>query len=90
MPHFYPSARASFIPPVFLSFALHCRRIRIFDLWPNTAKGAGLEEVLAREDNLAMARAIYKSNVSYRPGRLIMLCDEARVARSDRPETMPQ
>jgi hypothetical protein len=54
-------------------------------------EGAGLEEVLARNDNLATARAIYRSNVLFRLGRLIMLCDEARVlARSDRPETMPQ
>ena len=61
------------------------------ELFCDGGEGAGLQEVMARGDNLAMARAIYKLLVSQRPGRLIMLCNRARVlARSDRPETMPQ
>jgi hypothetical protein len=53
-------------------------------------EGAGQEEIIDRHDNLTVARAIYRGRVSQYPGRLIMLCDRARVlARSDRPETMP-
>jgi hypothetical protein len=53
-------------------------------------EGADLEEILDRQDNLTIARAIYRGRVSQYPGLLIMLCDRARVlARSDRPETMP-
>ena len=61
------------------------------ELFRDGGEGAGLEAVMARDDNLAMARAIYKTLVSQRPGRLIMRCDQGRVlARSDRLETMPQ
>jgi hypothetical protein len=53
-------------------------------------EGAGQEEIIDRHDNLTVARAIYQGRVSQYPGRLVMLCDRARVlARSDRPETMP-
>ena len=53
-------------------------------------EGAGQEEILDRHDNLTVARAIYRGRVAQYPGRLVMLCDRARVlARSDRPETMP-
>jgi hypothetical protein len=53
-------------------------------------EGAGMEEIVDRHDNLTVARAIYRGRVSQFPGRLVMLCDRARVlARSDRPETMP-
>ena len=53
-------------------------------------EGAGQEEIVDRHDNLTVDRAIYQGRVSQYPGRLIMLCDRARVlARSDRPETMP-
>ena len=35
-------------------------------------------------------QSIYRGRVSQNPGRLVMLCDRARIlARSDRPETMP-
>jgi hypothetical protein len=52
-------------------------------------EGAGQEEIIDRHNNLPVARAIYRG-VSQYPGRLVMLCDCARVlARSDRPETMP-
>jgi len=55
------------------------------------SEGAGIERVLARHENLHTARAPYKAGVSDNPGQLIMLCDRARVlARSDRPETMPE
>jgi hypothetical protein len=46
--------------------------------------------IIDRHDNLTVAQAIYRGRVSQYPGRLVMLCDRARVlARSDRPETMP-
>jgi hypothetical protein len=51
---------------------------------------AGIEEILDRHADLKVARSIYRACVEQYPGRLIMLCDSARVlARSDRPETMP-
>jgi len=54
-------------------------------------EGAGIEEVLDRHDSSTVARAIYRGRVEQYPGRLIMLCDRARVlARSDRPDTMPR
>ncbi len=60
------------------------------ELFRDGGEGAGIERVLGRHDNLAVSRALYKAHVRDNPGRLIMLCDRARVlARSDRPETMP-
>jgi hypothetical protein len=59
------------------------------ELFKEGGKGSG-EEIVDRHDNLTVARAIYRGRVSQYPGRLVMLCDRARVlARSDRPETMP-
>jgi ABC-type branched-subunit amino acid transport system ATPase component len=59
------------------------------ELFKEGGEGAGQEEIIDRHDNLTVARAIYRGRVSQYPGRLIMLCDRARVlARSDRPETM--
>ena len=52
---------------------------------------AGIEKILVRHDSLNVARALYKAAVLNYSERLIMLCDRARVlARSDRPETMPE
>ena len=60
------------------------------ELFKEGGKGPGQEEIIDRHDNLIVARAIYRGRVSQYPGRLVMLCDRARVlARSDRPETMP-
>ena len=60
------------------------------ELFKEGGEGAGQEEIIDRHDNLTVARAIYRSRVSQNPGRLVMLCDRARIlARSDRPETMP-
>jgi hypothetical protein len=50
---------------------------------------AGVEGVIASEDNLGMARALYRCAVANNPDRVVLLCDRARVlARSDRPDTM--
>jgi len=47
--------------------------------------------VLDSDDRLEAARALYWRTVMKYPGRLVMLCDRARVlARSDRPNTMPR
>ena len=60
------------------------------ELFKAGGEGAGQEEIIDRHDNLTVARAIYRGRVLQYPGRLVMLCDRARVlARSDRPETMP-
>jgi hypothetical protein len=46
-------------------------------------EGAGQEEIIDKHDNLTVARAIYRGRVAQYPGRLVMLCDRARVlARS--------
>ena len=51
--------------------------------------GAGVEGVIASEDNLGTARALYRYAIANHPDRVVLLCDRARVlARSDRPDTM--
>jgi hypothetical protein len=56
------------------------------ELFKEGGEGAGQEEIIDRHDNLTVARAIYRGRVNQYPGRLVMLCDRARVlARSDRP-----
>ena len=61
------------------------------ELFKPGGEGAGMEEILDRHADLKVARSIYRVSVEQYPGRLIMLCDHARVlARSDRPETMPR
>jgi hypothetical protein len=47
--------------------------------------GEGIEQVLGRHANITIARSIYRASVDQYAGRLIMLCDGARVLdRSDR------
>ena len=49
--------------------------------------GEGIEQVLGRHADVRGARAIHQVSVNRYPGRLVMLCDGARVlARSDRPD----
>src|SRR5262249_18020769 len=56
-----------------------------------SVQGSGIEKILVRHDSLTVARALYKVAALNCSERLIMLCDQARVlARSDRPETMPE
>jgi len=51
--------------------------------------GAGVEAIIDRDDLFNFARALYHRAVMKHPGRLVMLCERARIlARSDRPETM--
>jgi hypothetical protein len=60
------------------------------ELFREGGEGAGVDQVLARYENLTIARAWLRANIRKYPGRLVMLSDRARVlARSDRPETMP-
>ena len=57
------------------------------ELFKLGGEGAGIEEILDRHADLKIARSIYRTRVEEYPGRLIMLCDHARVlARSDQPE----
>ena len=47
--------------------------------------GEGIEQVIDRHADIKVARSIYQTSVKRYPGRLIMLCDGARVlARSVR------
>ena len=57
------------------------------ELFKPGGEGAGIEEILDRHADLKVARSIFRTCVEQYPGRLIMLCDGARVlGRSDRPE----
>ena len=52
-------------------------------------EGEGIEQVIDRHADIKIARLIYRTSIKRYPGRLIMLCDGARVlARSDRPDAM--
>jgi hypothetical protein len=56
------------------------------ELFKKGGEGADLQEILYRHDSLAVARSIYRASVERYSGRLIMLCDRARVlARGDPP-----
>jgi hypothetical protein len=58
-------------------------------LFRQGGESAGIERVLVRHENLQTARALFWVHVKDNPGRLVMLCDRARVlARSDRTGTM--
>ena len=47
----------------------------------------GIEQILDRHADPKVARSIYRTSIERYPGRLIMLCDGARVLiRSDRPD----
>jgi hypothetical protein len=55
------------------------------ELYHEGGEGAGVEATLARHDDLATARALYRWHTLNNPGRLVMLCVRTRVlARSDR------
>jgi hypothetical protein len=60
------------------------------ELFKPGGRGAGIEAVVDSDDLLNVARALYKSAVMKHPGKLVMLCEPAVLARSDRPETMLQ
>ena len=61
------------------------------ELFREGGEGSGIERILLRHDSLTAARVLYKAVALNYSERLIMLCDKARVlARSDRPETMPE
>jgi hypothetical protein len=61
----------------------------VVELFRDESKGSGIEAVLGQESNLKTALVLYNLMVAHYPGRLIMLCDQARIlARSDHPETM--
>ena len=52
-------------------------------------EGAGIEWVFERQDDLTIARKLYRTIAKKYPDRVVMLCDRARVlARSDQPDTM--
>jgi hypothetical protein len=60
------------------------------ELFKPGGEGARLECVLDSDDRLDTARALYRHALMKYRGRLVMLCDRARVlARSDRPDMTP-
>jgi len=53
-------------------------------------EGAGIERVFERQDDLTIARNLYRTIAKEYPDRVVMLCDRPRVlARSDQPDAMP-
>jgi hypothetical protein len=51
---------------------------------------AGVEGVIASDDDLTTARTLYRLAAAADPERVILLCDGGRIlARSDRPDDMP-
>jgi hypothetical protein len=61
------------------------------ELFKPGGEGSGIEVVIDSDDRLDHARALYRRALMRYPGRLVMLCDRARVlARSDRPDTVPR
>jgi hypothetical protein len=60
-------------------------------LCPPGGPYAGIEGVIASDDNLSAARRPYRSAAASNPERFVVLCDGGRIlARSDRPDTMPE
>jgi hypothetical protein len=61
----------------------------VVELFRGENAASGIEAVLGQESNLKTALVLYNLMVAHYPGRLIMLCNGARVlARSDRLQTM--
>jgi hypothetical protein len=61
------------------------------ELFQQGGESEGVEKVLARYENLAIARAFFRATTKQHPGRLVMLCERATVlARSDKPDTVPR
>jgi hypothetical protein len=47
--------------------------------------------MIASDDDLATARALYRRAAASHPGRVVILCDGGRIlARSDESDTMPE
>jgi predicted ArsR family transcriptional regulator len=66
-------------------------KVNIPDLQNKLQRRIDMVTETAKRLSELTARSIYRARVEQYPGRLIMLCDSARVlARSDRPETMPR
>jgi hypothetical protein len=52
---------------------------------------SGPESVIASDDDLATASALYRRAAANNPDRIVILCDGGRIlARSDWPDTMPE
>jgi hypothetical protein len=60
------------------------------ELCPPGAIRAGVEGIIASDDDLATARKLYRAATADNPGRVVILCQSGRVlARSDERDTMP-
>jgi hypothetical protein len=52
---------------------------------------AGIEGVIASDDDLSAARRLYRSAAAANAERVVILCDGGRIlGRSDRPDSMPE
>ncbi len=60
------------------------------ELFRDGGEGAGIEKILVRHDRLNVARAPYNVAALNCSELLIMLSTERVLARSDRPEIMPE
>jgi hypothetical protein len=52
-------------------------------------EGTDIQIVLAREDNLRIARTLFSVIAEKYPDRLVMLCDRALVLERHDPEAVP-
>jgi hypothetical protein len=60
------------------------------ELCPPGGVRAGVEGIIASDDDLATARNLYRAAADANPGRMVILCSGGRVlARSDAPDAMP-
>jgi hypothetical protein len=60
------------------------------ELYRPGGEDTGIERVFERQDDLAIARKLYRTIATEYPGRLVMLCNHPSVlARSDRLDRMP-
>jgi hypothetical protein len=60
------------------------------ELCPPGGVRAGVEGVIASDDDLTTARRLYRAAAADNPDRVVLLCQGGRIfARSDRRDDMP-
>ena len=61
------------------------------ELCPPGGGRAGVEGIIASDDDLTTARKLYRAAAEANPGRMVILCQGREIlARSDRPDDMPE
>jgi hypothetical protein len=61
------------------------------ELCPPGGVRAGVEGIIASDDDLTTARKLYRAAAEGNPGRVVILCASGRsLARSDEADSMPE